>query len=214
MSPLVPGQADRFSPVELKLWTAVILEGRGRPAVLRWPCCRAALFANVLGCLCRHRSSRACVKGLHWKKKNALSLQVQFLFWQIHLNLVMTSFIIISRALMAAEHGIGGSSAVCHRIVPSAAPGGDGKSWALQDRVRVLFASWGEILFVPKWYFCCCQNGDAKVGWFGYWEIPAVIRWVLASLWVSGFFTEMNLQLLCCCLCQRQSDVFLTVVFS
>lgn len=80
--------------------------------------------------------SKACTE-----KKNALSLQVQFLFWQIHLNLVMTSFIIISRALMAAEHGIGGSSAVCYRIVPSAALGGDGKSWALQDRVRVLLAS-------------------------------------------------------------------------
>jgi len=62
------GMTD-YSPVELKLWTAVFLEHRGKPAVLRWLCCRASLFANVLGCICRHRSNKAYVKYLHWKKK-------------------------------------------------------------------------------------------------------------------------------------------------
>lgn len=212
MSPLVPGQADRFSPVELKLWTAVILERRGRPAVLRWPCCRAALFANVFGCLCRHRSSRAYVKGLHWKKKFPLSAG--------SISVLADAFKLGRDIIYNYQQSPDGGwswnwrqlcclSQNCSKCCPWARMGSRGLC-----RVRVLFASRGEILFLPKWYFCCCQNGDAKVGWFGCWEIPAAIRWVLASLWVSDFFTEMNLQLLSCCLCQRQSDVFLTVIFS
>lgn len=102
-----------YSLVELKLWAAVFLERRGKPAVLRWLCCRASLFANVFGCICRHRSSEAYVKDLHWKK-TAFSLQVQFLFWQIHLNLVMKSFIIINRALIPGDQRVNSGTAVYH----------------------------------------------------------------------------------------------------
>lgn len=58
-----------YSPVALKLWTAVFLECGGKPAVLRWLCCKTSLFVNVFGCVCRHRSSKAYAKGLALKKK-------------------------------------------------------------------------------------------------------------------------------------------------
>lgn len=113
--------------------------------------------------------SKACTE-----KKNSLSLQVQFLFWQMHLNLVVTSFIIISRALMAADRGIGGSSAVCHRIVQSAAPG---PGWEV-----VGFAGSGCCL-PHEGRFCFCQNDTfaaAKMG-MPKWDGLAVERYQLLS---------------------------------
>lgn len=67
-----------YSPVELKLWTAVFLECRGKPAVLRWRCCRTSLFVNVFGCICRHRSSKANARGLALGRKKHKKLQCFF----------------------------------------------------------------------------------------------------------------------------------------
>lgn len=105
-----------YSPVALKLWTAVFLECGGKPAVLRWLCCKTSLFVNVFGCVCRHRSSKAYAKGLalEKKKKKAFSLQVQFLFWQIHLNMVMKLFITINRAQIPGDQRINSGTAVYH----------------------------------------------------------------------------------------------------
>lgn len=127
-----------YSPVALKLWTAVFLEGRGKPAALRWLCCRAGLFANVFGCIRRHGSSEAYVRGLHWKK-TAFSLRVRFLFWQIHLNLVVESFVFINRALIRGDQRTNSGTAVSHlcgwkhyvweRVV---------KAWTSQHRFETL----------------------------------------------------------------------------
>lgn len=218
ISPLVPGQRDRLFTCGAGAADGAGFGRRGDPAVLRWLCCRASLFADAFGCVRGHRASEAYVEDSHWKGKekkqrflSAGSISVLADTFKLG-HEVIYNYQQSPGARWSGEYQWGcclppGSVQVLHT-------GEDRKIVDLQYRLEMLFVWWWEILFLPKWCMCYCQSRDVKLGWFGYWEIPAVIWRLLAFVWVSEFFTETNAKSLSCCLCQRELDVFLTVIFS
>lgn len=66
--------------------------------------------------------------------------------------------------------------------------------------------------------FCFCQSDTfavAKIGMLHSDDL-AIERYQLLSdaFWVSDFFTKINFQVLSCCSCQRELDIFLTAISS
>lgn len=78
--------------MELALRTALALEGGGTPrcsgGCAAGPVCLLMLLAAYVGTGPARLMSKTRI-GKENKRNNASSLQVQFLFWQIHLNLVV-----------------------------------------------------------------------------------------------------------------------------
>lgn len=87
------------------------------------------------------------------------------------------------------------------------------------DAKTVDFTIWGSgSCLSSDGRFCFCQNDTfaiAKIG-MSHSDDLAIERYQLLSdaFWVSDFFMEMNLQVLSCCLHQRELGIFLTLIYS